>query len=152
MGREFELKYQAKAGDLEKIREKFGDFKSISMETTYYDTPLLALRSRRWTLRRRLENGLSVCTVKTPLPDGSRGEWEVEAPDISEGLPKLTPWRRRGTVPDCPGRCGSLLRRPVRKACQASSHPGRHRGAGSGQKACSWAAVRNCPLPRWRWS
>ena len=89
MGREFELKYQAKAGDLEKIREKFGDFKSISMETTYYDTPLLALRSRRWTLRRRLENGVSVCTVKTPLPDGSRGEWEVEAPDISEGLPKL---------------------------------------------------------------
>ena len=89
MGREFELKYQAKAGDFEKIREKFGDFQSISMETTYYDTPLLALRARRWTLRRRLENGVSVCTVKTPLPDGSRGEWEVEAPDISEGLPKL---------------------------------------------------------------
>ena len=89
MGREFELKYQAKAGDLEKIREKFGDFKSISMETTYYDTPLLALRSRRWTLRRRLENGVSVCTVKTPLPDGSRGEWEVEAPDVFQGLPKL---------------------------------------------------------------
>ena len=58
MGREFELKYQAKAGDLEKIRAKFGDFKSISMETTYYDTPLLALRARRWTLRRRLENGV----------------------------------------------------------------------------------------------
>ena len=89
MGREFELKYQAKAGDLEKIRAKFGDFKSISMETTYYDTPLLALRSRRWTLRRRLENGVSVCTVKTPLPDGSRGEWEVEAPDVFQGLPKL---------------------------------------------------------------
>ena len=102
MGREFELKYQAKAGDLEKIREKFGDFKSISMETTYYDTPLLALRSRRWTLRRRLENGVSVCTVKTPLPDGSRGEWEVEAPDISEGLPKLIV--QDGVAPFCAAR------------------------------------------------
>ena len=89
MGREFELKYQAHAEDLEKIREKYGSFREISMETTYYDTPLLALRARRWTLRRRLENGVSVCTVKTPLPDGSRGEWEVEAPDISDGLPKL---------------------------------------------------------------
>ena len=67
MGREFELKYQAKAGDLEKIREKFGDFKSISMETAYYDTPLLALRSRRWTLRRRLENGVSVVIFVPPL-------------------------------------------------------------------------------------
>ena len=89
MGREFELKYQAKAGDLEKIQRKFGDFTQISMETTYYDTPMLALRARRWTLRQRLENGVSVCTVKTPLPDGSRGEWEVEAPDVFQGLPKL---------------------------------------------------------------
>lgn len=89
MGREFELKYRAEREDLEKIRRKFGDFREISMETTYYDTPLLTLRARRWTLRRRLENGVSVCTVKTPLPDGSRGEWEVEAPDISQGLPKL---------------------------------------------------------------
>ena len=89
MGREFELKYQAHAEDLERIRVKYGSFREISMETTYYDTPLLALRARRWTLRRRLENGVSVCTVKTPLPDGSRGEWEVEAPDVFQGLPKL---------------------------------------------------------------
>jgi len=89
MGREFELKYRAEARDLEKIRGKFEDFTQISMETTYYDTPAFALRTHRWTLRRRLENGVSVCTVKTPLPDGSRGEWEVEAPDITEGLPKL---------------------------------------------------------------
>lgn len=89
MGREFELKYQAHAEDLERIREKYGSFREISMETTYYDTPMLALRARRWTLRRRLENGVSVCTVKTPLPDGSRGEWEVEAPDVFQGLPKL---------------------------------------------------------------
>lgn len=89
MGREFELKFQAKPGDLEKIRDKYGTFTEISMETVYYDTPGLALRRRRWTLRRRLENGVAVCTVKTPLPDGSRGEWEIPAPDISQALPRL---------------------------------------------------------------
>ena len=119
MGREFELKYRAEAGDLEKIREKFGDFRKISMETTYYDTPLLSLRARRWTLRRRLENGVSVCTVKTPLPDGSRGEWETEAPDISEGLPKLialgapeelTKIVRAGVAPFCGARFTRLAK------------------------------------------
>lgn len=112
MGREFELKYQAEAGDLEKIREKFGDFREISMETTYYDTPLLALRARHWTLRRRLENGVSVCTVKTPLPDGSRGEWEVEAPDISVGLPKLI-------AMGAPGELAELVKAGVAPFCGA---------------------------------
>ena len=89
MGREFELKYQAAPETIAAIHAKFGEFTRISMETTYYDTADLALRSRKWTLRQRLENGRAVCTVKTPLPDGSRGEWEVEAPDVFQGLPKL---------------------------------------------------------------
>ena len=38
MGREFELKFRTDADVLEKIREKYGDFTPISMETTYYDT------------------------------------------------------------------------------------------------------------------
>ena len=89
MGREFELKYLATPETLGAIREKFGEFTPISMETTYYDTADLALRKRRWTLRQRLENGKSVCTVKTPLPDGSRGEWEVESPDLTAGAARL---------------------------------------------------------------
>ena len=89
MGREFELKYRADSGMIAAIRAAFGDFSEIRMETVYYDTLDAALSRRRWMLRRRYENGTSVCTLKTPLPDGSRGEWEVEAPDISEGLPKL---------------------------------------------------------------
>lgn len=89
MGREFELKYQVSAEVLRRIRTRYGDFTTISMETTYYDTVELALRQRKWTLRQRLENGRSVCTVKTPLPDGSRGEWEVENGDILAALPQL---------------------------------------------------------------
>ena len=89
MGREFELKYQAAPETIAAIHGKFGEFTRISMETTYYDTADLALRSRKWTLRQRLENGRAVCTVKTPLPDGSRGEWEVENPDLSAGVSQL---------------------------------------------------------------
>lgn len=86
MGREYELKYRADSAAMDAIQEKYGSFTSITMETTYYDTPDLKLRLRRWTLRRRLENGVSICTVKIPLPDGSRGEWEVESNSLMSGV------------------------------------------------------------------
>lgn len=89
MGREFELKFRADAAVIQAIREKYQSFTPISMETTYYDTPDLKLAFHRWTLRRRLENGVSVCTFKRPREDGSRGEWEVEAPNIMDGVMKL---------------------------------------------------------------
>ena len=89
MGREFELKFRADAETIAAIREKYGTFSSISMETTYYDTFDLKLSLHRWTLRRRIENGASVCTFKRPHKDGGRGEWEVEAPSIMEGIMKL---------------------------------------------------------------
>lgn len=89
MGREYELKYAATPEILAKIRLEYPDFKMIQMETTYYDTPDGILGRLHWTVRRRLENGVSVCTVKTNLPDGSRGEWEVEADEVAEALPRL---------------------------------------------------------------
>lgn len=89
MGREYELKYAATPEILAKIRLEYPDFKMIQMETTYYDTPDGTLGQLHWTVRRRLENGVSVCTVKTNLPDGSRGEWEVEADEVAEALPRL---------------------------------------------------------------
>ena len=53
------------------------------METTYYDTPDGALSARRWMLRRRLENGVGIVCVKTPLPENNaRGEWQVEAAQV----------------------------------------------------------------------
>ena len=89
MGREFELKYKATAAQQQAIREAFGDFRTIRMETTYFDTPDGSLSQRHVTLRIRKENNISVCTMKTPLSDGSRGEWECEAEDIQQGLSKL---------------------------------------------------------------
>lgn len=89
MGREFELKYRAEAWIIPQIREKYGDFTTISMETAYYDTPTGKLGNLRWTLRRRYENGRSVCTLKTPEKDGSRGEWETECGDILAAIPEL---------------------------------------------------------------
>ena len=89
MGREFELKYRVDAAVISAIREKYGAFTSISMETTYYDTPDLKLAFHHWTLRRRMENGVSVCTFKRPMENGSRGEWEVECSNIMEGVMQL---------------------------------------------------------------
>ena len=89
MGREFELKYAANADVLEALKKRYDNFRAISMETAYYDTPDRKLSQLRWTMRRRMENGASVCTLKTPLPDGSRGEWELECDDILAAIPKL---------------------------------------------------------------
>ena len=89
MGREFELKFQVDPKKIAAIREKYGDFTPISMETSYYDTQDLKLAIHQWTLRRRMENNVSVCTFKRPRDDGSRAEWEVEASSIMEGVMQL---------------------------------------------------------------
>lgn len=105
MGREFELKYRADTGTLAEIQKKFGEFTAITMETAYYDTQDSLLNRLHWTLRRRYENGISVCTLKTPAAGGGRGEWEVQAPDIAAALPLLqqldTPEGLRIFTADC---------------------------------------------------
>lgn len=80
MGREFELKYEATPTVLQVLRKKFIDFSKISMETTYFDTQESLLSGEKITLRRRMENGVSVCTIKTPAPGHARGEWDVVGP------------------------------------------------------------------------
>ena len=112
MGREFELKYRADSGIISAIREKFGEFTSISMETAYYDTVNADFSKKHWTLRRRYENGLSVCTLKTPAPGGGRGEWEVHAPDIQSGLAALL-------AMDTPAELEELSSLPVVLTCGA---------------------------------
>ncbi len=89
MGREFELKYRADGETISAIQAKFGEFTPISMETAYYDSADGLLSDLHWTLRRRYENGVSVCTLKTPASGGGRGEWEVHAPHIAAALPML---------------------------------------------------------------
>ena len=119
MGREFELKYGATEEILKAVEEKYGGFAPISMETTYYDTPDRALAARHMTLRRRMENGVSVCTVKIPLADGSRGEWEILWQDpmtmaaalCDAGAPKeLAEWTRGGIAAVCGAKFTRLAR------------------------------------------
>ena len=89
MGREFELKYSCTEAAFAALQADFTDFVTIDMETTYYDTFEGRLGNNRWTLRRRYENGKSICTLKTPCPDGGRGEWEVECGSIMAAIPQL---------------------------------------------------------------
>ena len=113
MGREFELKFRATERQLLAIRAELKEYRTMQMETTYYDTPDGTLGHLRWTLRRRMENGVSVCTLKTSLPDGSRGEWETECGDILQAVPLLVSlgapealleYTGQGVIPTCGAR------------------------------------------------
>lgn len=90
MGIEFEMKYSATAEQQEAVAQAYPlDYRPYRMETTYFDTPAFALSDRRVTLRRRMENGVSVCTVKTPVSTYGRGEWECRCEDIQAAVPEL---------------------------------------------------------------
>lgn len=89
MGREFELKYALDDKQFAALKDRFPGLRPIAMETAYYDTPSGHFSARRWTLRRRYENGVAICTLKTPLPDGSRGEWETTQERIEAAFPSL---------------------------------------------------------------
>ena len=89
MGIEYELKFQAAPEQLSIVRQAFSAPEQVlSMETTYYDTPTGKLAARHYTLRRRLENGCSICTIKAPAELG-RGEWETQCDDIWQAVPVL---------------------------------------------------------------
>ena len=88
MATEYELKFKADSQTLWAMDAAIPGGNRIEMETAYYDTPTGELSARRYTLRRRLENGLSVCTLKTPAGD-ARGEWETECDTIEAAIPKL---------------------------------------------------------------
>lgn len=90
MGVEYEWKYRADPEVQARLYEKTeGIWQEIAMKTTYYDTADGALSRLGCTLRRRMENEKSICTLKTPSADGGRGEWEVEADAIEQAAEKL---------------------------------------------------------------
>lgn len=90
MGIELELKFKADKMTLQALAAAFPQpGVLLSMETVYYDTPNGDLSARRYTLRKRLENGVSVCTVKTPAGKQGRNEWETESATIEEAIPML---------------------------------------------------------------
>lgn len=90
MGIEYERKFRATEPVLSEIAKAFSEEEQIfAMETTYYDAPDKALSSRWYTLRRRMENGRSVCTLKAPVSARGRGEWEVECDHIENAILEL---------------------------------------------------------------
>ena len=90
MGVEYELKFRAdRAVQASILAQIPGQDQVFSMQTTYYDTPTGQLSARRFTLRRRLENELSVCTLKAPEKGAGRGEWEVDCGSIEDAVPML---------------------------------------------------------------
>ena len=89
MGREFELKFKATEDAFMQIRQLWQDWEEISMETTYFDTSDGRLSAQNCTLRQRMENGISVCTMKTPTAGFGRGEWDEKAPWCPETVAKL---------------------------------------------------------------
>ena len=90
MGVEYELKFKADADCLTSIFTTFpARWQTVSMETTYYDTPSGSLSAKRYMLRTRLENGVSICTLKTAGKGNLRGEWEVKCDSVNEAISEL---------------------------------------------------------------
>lgn len=90
MGAEYELKFRATEAIQTAIMEDHpGSWQQLPMQTTYYDTPSGSLSARRYMLRKRLEDGVSVCTLKTPGTGGQRGEWEVQCEHITTAVSEL---------------------------------------------------------------
>ena len=90
MGLEYEKKYCANREVLQKMQQSFSEPSYVlNMETTYYDTPDNALSKQKITLRRRFENGISICTLKTPMSGAGRGEFQTEADSIESAIPTL---------------------------------------------------------------
>ena len=90
MGYEFELKFRADENTLTALRQNVaGEEKTYQMHTTYYDTPEGGLSGKKYTLRRRMENDVSVCTLKVPVKGEGRGEFEVVCNTIEAAIPKL---------------------------------------------------------------
>ena len=90
MGIEFELKFRATPEKLQAIRAGVSGTEQVfQMETTYYDTGDGALSRQKITLRRRMENHRSVCTMKTPAEARGRREFEIDCCKIEDALPEL---------------------------------------------------------------
>ena len=90
MGIEYERKLKATPESLARLKEIFvANQTHFDMETTYYDTPDGDFSARHWTVRRRMENEISVCTFKFPVDAVGRGEFEVENPSLEAAIAEL---------------------------------------------------------------
>lgn len=127
MAIEFELKFRATPAQQDAILAAVeGSEQRFRMQTTYYDTPGEDLSRQYITLRRRMENDCSVCTLKTPEQSGGRGEFELECPDIETAIPELCKLARRedllpalagGVIPVCGAQFTRIARTVTTQDC-----------------------------------
>lgn len=91
LGKEFELKYAAASLQVleEVLCDLGGTAETIKMATTYFDAAGGELSRRKWTLRVRQENEVSVVTLKTAGDGKTRGEWEYNAETVDGAAEKL---------------------------------------------------------------
>ena len=117
MGIEYELKFKADSAALAAIAEAYSQYprKQFDMETTYYDTPSGALSARHYTLRRRMENETSVCTLKTPAVGLGRNEIELECGSLEDAIPVMC-------ASGAPEDFGSLVQEGIVAVCSAKFH------------------------------
>jgi inorganic triphosphatase YgiF len=109
---EYEWKFDAAPSVLTAIDQAFsGDRQILKMETVYYDTPSGALSARHYTLRKRMENGVPVCTLKTPS-GAARSEWEIPCETIEEAILKFP-------ALGCPADFSSIVEEGLRPVCGA---------------------------------
>lgn len=72
---------------------RMAPFSDTQMKALYFDTPEGALSARKWSLRLRRENGVSVAVCKTMGTQESgffsRSEWQAPAETLEEAIPLL---------------------------------------------------------------
>jgi len=125
MPEELELKFRipedvsanALLGAAAEFAEEASAVERIVMRTSYYDTADMALSRLKITLRRRMENGVSVVCVKQPISSADgffrRGEWETESDDPIKALPALI-------HAGAPETLGELMRGGIIERCGAA--------------------------------
>ncbi len=93
MGKELEYKLQvADAAQLELLLQSAEvaalvcePWRTLTMQTTYFDNEARQFAAHRWTFRHRLEGGVGVACLKTPSGQArTRNEWQVEADALNE--------------------------------------------------------------------
>ena len=127
MATEYEIKFRATPAQLAALRGAFSEEETVfTMQTTYFDTPNGDLADRKYTLRQRMENDISVCTLKTPAGALGRGEFEVQLPRIElaidklcklSGVQELSALVKDGLIPVCGARFTRIAKTVVLPDC-----------------------------------
>lgn len=89
MSKEYELKFAATPEGFVAVKRMYTGYQDILMESTYYDTVDRKILKMGAMLRKRIENGLSFCTLKTPGHMEERCELEVQTDSVFVAIPEL---------------------------------------------------------------